>query len=175
MLVQLEIPIPTVEFIIEQCQAKSIPVIVNPAPANTLREEVWKHVFAITPNESEAELLTGIKITDDHSAKNAARLLHEKGIKNVVVTLGKRGAFWSTKDREGFVAAPTVTAVDSTAAGDCFSGAFAVALAEKELLAHAVKFACTAASISVTRMGAQASMPSRKEVNKILNLNSPQN
>ncbi len=168
VLVQLEIPIPTVEFIIEQCNTRSIPIMVNPAPANFIRDETWKHVSIITPNESEAELLTRISITDDRAAKQAAGLLHQKGIKKVVLTLGKRGAYWSDESGEGFIAAPAVTSIDTTAAGDCFSGALAVALAEKESLAVAVKFACAAASISVTRMGAQASMPSRREVNDML-------
>jgi ribokinase len=168
VLVQLEIPIPTVEFIIEQCALRSIPIIVNPAPANFIRNETWQQVSIITPNESEAELLTGILITDDSAAKQAAGQLHFKGIKKVVLTLGKRGAYWSDETGEGFIVAPTVTAVDTTAAGDCFSGALAVAIAENKSLADAVRFACTAASISVTRMGAQASMPSRSEVNDIL-------
>ncbi len=172
VLVQLEIPITTVEFIIEQCAARSIPVIVNPAPANRIRDDVWKHVFIITPNETEAELLTGISIVDDDSARKAAQVFHQKGIENVVITLGKRGAYWSDTISEGFVAAPSVSVVDTTAAGDCFSGALAVALAEKKSLADAVKFANVSASISVTRMGAQASMPSRKEVDKILYLNT---
>ena len=171
VLVQLEIPIKTVEFIIEQCAARSIPVIVNPAPANRIRDDVWKHVHAITPNETEAELLTGISIADDDSAREAAQAFHQKGIKNVVLTLGKRGAYWSDKVSEGFVAAPSVNVLDTTAAGDCFSGSLAVALAEKKSLANAVKFASAAASISVTRMGAQASMPSRKEVDNILQFN----
>ncbi len=171
VLVQLEIPITTVEFIIEQCAARSIPVIVNPAPANRIRDDMWKHVFVITPNETEAELLTGISIVDDDSARKAAQSFHKKGIKNVVLTLGKRGAYWSDTTSEGLVEAPSVSVVDTTAAGDCFSGALAVALAEKKSLADAVKFASVSASISVTRMGAQASMPSRKEVDKILHLN----
>jgi ribokinase len=171
VLVQLEIPISTVEYVIEHCKARSIPVIVNPAPASLLRHEVWRQVNVITPNESEAELLTGISITDDHTARNAAHSLHDQGVENVVLTLGKRGAYWSAGYGDGFVAAPAVTAVDTTAAGDCFSGALAVALAEKESLESAVKFACAAASISVTRMGAQASMPTRKEVNEMLRMN----
>lgn len=171
VLVQLEIPITTVEFIIEQCAARSIPVIVNPAPANRIRDDVWKHVFVITPNETEAELLTGISIVDDDSARKAAQVFHLKGIKNVVLTLGKRGAYWSDSINAGLVAPPSVNAVDTTAAGDCFSGALAVALAEKKSLVDAVKFASVSASISVTRMGAQASMPSRKEVDNILHLN----
>jgi ribokinase len=171
VLVQLEIPITTVEFIIEQCAARSIPIIVNPAPANRIREDLWKHVFVITPNETEAELLTGISIVDDDSARKAAQAFHKKGIKNVVLTLGKRGAYWSDRTHEGLVEASSVSVVDTTAAGDCFSGALAVALAEKKSLADAVKFASVSASISVTRMGAQASMPPRKEVEEVLRLN----
>jgi len=172
VLVQLEIPIPTVEFIIEQCAVSSIPVIVNPAPASKLRDEVWQHVYAITPNETEAEFLTGITITDDDSAKKAAQVFHNKGIKNVILTLGKRGAYWSDGNNRGIISAPSVSVADTTAAGDCFSGALAVALAEKKSLADAVRFASVAASISVTRMGAQSSMPSRKEVDEIVSVNS---
>jgi ribokinase len=164
VLVQLEIPIPTVEFIVEQCAIKSVPVIVNPAPANKLKDSLWRKVFALTPNESEAALLTGIAITDDASVKRAAQALHVKGIENVIITLGKRGAYWSTQKENGFVSAPVVTAVDSTAAGDCFNGALVVALAEGRSLKDAASLACQAASISVTRMGAQASMPFRKEL-----------
>jgi len=171
LLIQLEIPITTVEFIIEQCSIKSIPVVVNPAPANKLSDASLKNISIITPNESEAELLTGISIKDDSAAKQAAGVLHGKGIKQVVLTLGKRGAYWSAPHGDGFVTAPSVKPVDTTAAGDCFSGALAVALSEKKSLVDAVRFACAAASISVTRMGAQASMPLRKEVNELLYLN----
>jgi len=172
VLVQLEIPIPTVEFIIEQCSARSIPVIVNPAPANRIADDLWQHVFVITPNENEAEFLTGITITDDASARKAAQAFHHKGIKNVILTLGKRGAYWSDGNNQGIIAAPSVTVSDTTAAGDCFSGALAVALAEKKSLADAVRFASAAASISVTRMGAQSSMPSRKETDEIISAHS---
>jgi ribokinase len=168
VLIQLEIPITTVEFIIQQCASQSIPVIVNPAPAHKISDDVLKLVSIITPNESEAELITGIPITDEYAVKKTAAFLHKKGINKVVLTLGKRGAYWSTGEGEGFVATPSVTTVDTTAAGDCFSGALAVALSENETLENAVKFACAAAAISVTRMGAQASMPTRKEVVEIL-------
>lgn len=170
VLVQLEIPIATVEYIIAQCALRSIPVIVNPAPASKIKDESWRDVFAITPNETEAELLTGISVTDIDSAKKAAQVFHHKGIKNVVLTLGKRGAYWSSGDRGGMVAAPSVAVADTTAAGDCFSGALAVALAENKSLANAVQFAIAAASVSVTRLGAQTSMPSRKEVDENLTL-----
>lgn len=163
-LVQLEIPITTVEYIIEQCKQRSIPVILNPAPAQILSKEVLRNVFLITPNETEAELLTAIRITDIASAQKAARVFHEMGIPNVVLTLGDRGAFLSSPKGSGLVSVPVVTAMDTTAAGDCFNGALAVALAEDRILDDAVQFACKAASISVTRMGAQSSMPTRKEV-----------
>ncbi len=163
-LVQLEIPIDTVEYIIDQCKQQSIPVILNPAPAHVLSKKVLRNVFLITPNETEAKLLTGIHITDNASAQKAARVFHEMGIPNVVLTLGERGAYWSSSTGSGLVSVPVVTALDTTAAGDCFNGALAVALSEDRLLADAVQFACKAASISVTRMGAQSSMPTRKEV-----------
>lgn len=168
VLVQFEIPIATVEHVIEQCALKSIPVIINPAPANRLSDDALKHVFAITPNETEAELLTGIHIDDDTAARTAAQAFHRKGVKVVVITMGKRGAYWSTNEAEGWVTSPAITAVDTTAAGDCFSGALAVAISENKSLPEAVKFACIAASISVTRMGAQTAMPLRKEVSDFL-------
>jgi ribokinase len=164
VLIQFEIPLTTVEFIIQQCATKSIRVIVNPAPANKIHEMLWKHVFAVTPNESEAELITGIKIDDENSIQAAAKNLLDKGVQHVIITLGKRGAYWCNKDSNGFVSAPKVNAVDTTAAGDCFNGAFAVAIAEGMSIHDAVSLACEAASISVTLMGAQASMPYRSEI-----------
>ncbi len=167
VLLQLEIPLSTVEYTVEQCYKKNAKVIVNPAPANTLSEEVFKHLFVITPNESEAELLTGIRVTNIESAERAAEVLHKKGAPNVVITLGSKGAYLSSKDTKQLIAAPLVTAIDTTAAGDCFNGALAVALGENKSLDMAVAFACKAASISVTRMGAQSSLPSRKKVDEV--------
>jgi ribokinase len=167
VLIQLEIPIATVEFVVSQCAKKSISVILNPAPAHLLGDTILKNISVITPNESEAELLTGIKITDRESTKKAGEAFHQKGIKVVVITLGKRGAYWSSSHGSGFVEAPNVKAVDTTAAGDCFNGALAVALSHEMKLEDAVAFACKAASVSVTRMGAQASMPTRSEIENI--------
>ena len=118
----------------------------------------------ITPNETETELLTGVFPTDNASIEKAASILHSFGISQAVITLGERGAFWSDQKSSGYAIAPKVVAVDTTAGGDCFNGALAVALAEGIPLSDAVDFACRAASISVTRMGAQASMPYRKEL-----------
>ena len=168
LLLQLEIPLDTVEYTIEQAYKKKVKVILNPAPANILSDEVFKHLFVITPNESEAELLTGIRVTNIESAEKAAQLLHKKGVANVVITLGSKGAYLSNSEMKELIAAPPVTAIDTTAAGDCFNGALAVALCESKSLDTAVAFACKAASISVTRMGAQSSLPFRKEVDDLL-------
>jgi ribokinase len=167
LLLQLEIPLDTVEYTVEQGYKNNLKVILNPAPANSLSEDVFKHIFVITPNESEAELLTGIRVTNLESAEEAAKVLHKKGVRNVVITLGAKGAYLSDGLTKQIIPAPPVTATDTTAAGDCFNGALAVALSEDKPLDIAVAFACKAASISVTRMGAQSSLPYRKELDEL--------
>lgn len=178
VLLQLETPLPTVEYAIRQSHERGMRVVLNPAPAQPVDASVLACLYAITPNETEAELLTGIRVTDETTgtpdrAQQAAQKLHEAGVPNVVITLGARGAYVSgVSDVTGspyrtLVAAPSVTAVDTTAAGDCFNGALVVALAEGRTLPDAVAFACKAASISVTRMGAQASLPHRHEVDAL--------
>lgn len=163
-LLQLEIPLQTVEYAVQQAAAKGLRVILNPAPAQSLPETLFQYLFLITPNETEAEILTGIHVTDTSTAEQAAKKLHELGVVNVVITLGSKGAYLYTNGQGQLIPVPHVTAVDSTAAGDCFNGALAVALAEGQPLPEAIAFACKAASISVTRMGAQASMPRRDEI-----------
>jgi len=167
VLMQLEIPIDIVEFAIARAHARGCKVILNPAPVQQLDPGVLKHLYLITPNEFEAEMLTGIRVTDLATAEEAARRLHQLGVPNIVITLGPRGAYLHTASVARLIPAPPVTAVDTTAAGDCFNGALAVALAEGQPMEEAVSFACKAASISVTRMGAQSSLPYRKEVNEI--------
>ena len=165
ILIQLEIPQETVEFAILSGKKKNCDVILNPAPVQPVDNSALRNLSIITPNETEAEMLTGIRITDLKTAEQAARQLHQAGVPNVIITLGSKGAFVSTGSNGKLVAAPKVTAVDTTAGGDCFNGALAVALAEGMKIEEAVAFACQAASLSVTRMGAQSSMPYRKEVN----------
>lgn len=167
VLAQLEVPIATVEYTIELAYSKGMKVILNPAPAQLINLDVLRHLYLITPNETEAEMLTGIKVLDIKSADAAARKLYQQGVPNVVITLGKKGAYLYNEEGGRVIPAPLVTSVDTTAAGDCFNGALAVALSEDFLIDEAVAFACKAASISVTRMGAQASLPHRKEVNEI--------
>ena len=168
ILLQLETPIPTVEYAIRESHKRGMRVVLNPAPAQVLDPAVLACLYLITPNETEAELLTGIRVTDEITAKQAAQHLHKAGVPNVVITLGARGAYISSaaEVEPTLIAAPPVTAVDTTAAGDCFNGALSVALAEGQPLTEAVAFACKAASISVTRMGAQASLPHRHEMSK---------
>ena len=172
VLLQLETPLPTVDYAIRESHKRGIRVVLNPAPApptgrSALGPALLACLHVITPNETEAELLTGIRVTDEITARQAARYLHEAGVPNVVITLGARGAFLSTPTGDSLVAAPPVTAIDTTAAGDCFNGALAIAIAEGQPLPDAVAFACKAASISVTRMGAQVSMPHRHEVDAL--------
>lgn len=168
VLLQMEIPEATIEYTIEISHAKGLQVILNPAPARPLNSALLKKLDWITPNESEAEVLTGIGVTDHRSAAEAAKKLRDMGVPNVVITLGAKGAYLLTDTIAKVIPAPLVDAVvDTTAAGDCFNGALAVALAENKSFEEAVAFACCAASISVTRLGAQASLPLRREVDAL--------
>lgn len=166
-LMQLEIPVSTVEFVAQKVNERGSRIILNPAPARQLSDDLLSTLFAITPNETEAELLTGIKVTDPQSAEICARKLLQKGVKNVVITMGAAGSFLLSGSISRMIPVVPVKAVDSTAAGDVFNGAFAVALAEGKEITRAVDFANRAASISVTRMGAQASAPYRKELESL--------
>lgn len=167
VLLQLEIPISTVQYVINIAAAAHVPVILNPAPACALPDSILSHVSIITPNEKEAGMLTGIHIKDEITATQAAKKLKEKGIKTVIITLGQQGALVYHDDECIIVPAPVVRAVDTTAAGDVFNGALAVALSEKKSMAYAVGYACKAASISVTRLGAQSSAPYKNECENV--------
>lgn len=164
VLVQLEIPFATVAQTIQMAHKKGAKVILNPAPARALPDWLYPHLYVITPNETEATLLTGIKVTDQATATAAAERLIRKGCQNVIITLGSKGALLISKNYASIIPPPRVIAVDTTAAGDCFNGALAVAIAEENPLEEAVQFANKAAAISVTRMGAQSSLPERNEI-----------
>jgi len=164
LLLQLESPLETVEAAVRKAGEKAVPVILNPAPARPLDDRVLRLVSILTPNEHEAEILTGIAVTDGSSARSAAARLRARGAAGVVITLGERGAYASSPEFEGPVPAFKVDPVDTTAAGDVFNGALAVALAEKRPLPEALRFAQAAAAISVTRPGAQPSAPTRAEI-----------
>jgi ribokinase len=164
VLMQLEIPIKTVDFIADIASSHAVKVILNPAPACELPGALLQNTWMITPNEKEAEMLAGITITDHSSVVKAADIIRAKGVEIVIITLGAKGAFIATETMSELIPAPKVTAVDTTAGGDVFNGALAVALSENMQLQDAVSFACYAAALSVTKLGAQASAPFRKEV-----------
>jgi ribokinase len=164
VLMQLEIPLESVIYAAEIAHKAGKKVILNPAPARMLPPELLKMIAILTPNETEAELLTGIPVTDHSSGETAAKMLLSKGVGVVIITLGNKGALLVTENICELIPTISVKAVDTTAAGDCFNGALAVALSEGAGLREAVRFANKAASISVTRMGAQASAPYRHEM-----------
>jgi len=164
ILIQLEIPIETIEYVAKIAWQKNIQIILNPAPACKLSDDLLSKISIITPNEKEAEMLTGIPVNNIDSAKQAALILSAKGIEIVIITLGEQGALLYQQNEFKLIPTNKVTAVDTTAAGDVFNGALAVALSEKKSIGEAVLFANKAASISVTRLGAQASAPYRLEV-----------
>ncbi len=165
VLCQLELPIETVASTLELCAAASVPVMLDPAPAATLPESVWPRVTWFTPNETEAALYVGNGLTIAETAKS----LLTRGVKGVVLKRGSEGAYLSVAGgKDERVRAFAVKAIDTVGAGDCFNGAFAVALLEERDPWGAARFASAAAAISVTRRGAQASMPSRSEVDEFL-------
>lgn len=164
ILVQLEIPLETVDYITKLAADASVKVVLNPAPACALSDGLLSRIHIITPNQKEAEMLTGISVYDKESAKAAALALSKKGIKSVIITLGSSGALLFHENVFTSIEAPVVKPVDTTAAGDVFNGALVVALSEGMNVQSAVRFACKAAAISVTKLGAQASAPYRKEV-----------
>lgn len=164
VMMQLEIPMETVLFVARYAAEKGVRVILDPAPANVLSPALLSHIDIITPNQTEAEMLSGIKVTNVETAKKAARIIHRNGAKNVVVTMGTLGAVICQGNKTEVVPAQKVQALDSTAAGDVFNGALAVALSEGKPLFESVGFACKVAAVSVTRMGAQSSIPYRNEM-----------
>lgn len=166
LVMQLEVPLETVEYAARMAHARGVKVVLNPAPApmQPLSDDLLRHVDMLIPNRSEAEILTGIPVTDWATAERAAAALRAKGVRTVLLTLGASGVL--VAGDEGYIRVPAfkVEAVDTTAAGDTFCGAFCVALAEGMDMRQAATFAAKASSISVTRMGAQASVPLRREV-----------
>jgi len=163
ILVQLEIPIETIGYVADFAKQHHKKLILNPAPACSLPDKLLNKIAVITPNEKEAFMLTGVEINDIDAAKEAARILSAKQIETVIITLGEAGALLYHQHTFSLIATSKVTAVDTTAAGDVFNGALAVALSEQKNMEDAVRFANIAASISVTRLGAQASAPYRSE------------
>lgn len=163
LLMQLETPLETVEWAAKVAHGAGVSVILNPAPARKLPKTLYPLLDWIVPNETEAEILTGIKVVDAASASKAVDVFKKRGVKNVVITMGSKGAYCGNCRK--LYPCRKVKAVDCVAAGDTFNGAFTVALAEGATCAEAISFAQKASAISVTRAGAQSSVPYRKEIN----------
>lgn len=164
LLAQLETPAATVAKALKMAKNLGVTTVLNPAPATALGHDVLKWVDVITPNETEAEALTGVEINHLDDALMAAQLLHQQGVGIVVITLGSRGAYISSPGFTGLVPALEVQAIDTVAAGDTFNGALVVGLSEGMSIAAAVEFANAASAITVTRQGAQRAIPYRQEL-----------
>ncbi|MER1975931.1 ribokinase [Pseudocitrobacter faecalis] len=169
LLMQLESPLESVMLAAKIAHQHQTQVILNPAPARELSDELLALVDIITPNETEAEKLTGIRVENDDDAAKAAQALHSKGIDTVIITLGSRGVWASVKGEGQRVPGFKVQAIDTIAAGDTFNGALITALLEDKPLNEAIRFAHAAAAIAVTRKGAQPSVPWREEIDEFLN------
>jgi len=161
---QLEIPLETVERAAEIAAQHNVPFILDPAPARPLSNKLLSMVEVIKPNETEAQTITGIKVVDVESASKAADWLLAKGVKNVIITMGDKGALLANKSGKEIIERIKVKAVDSTAAGDAFTGALAYGFTNGKTLKESAMYANIVAAISVTRLGAQASMPTKQEV-----------
>lgn len=164
LLMQLEIPLQTVEYAARKAFGKGVKVVLNPAPARSLPKELFRHLYMVTPNRIEAEMLTGIKIANDADIEKVAEEICAMGVKNVIITLGSKGCLIREEGVSYRIDAFKVEPVDTTAAGDTFNGALCVGLSEGMDLKQAAVMASKASSIAVTRMGAQSSIPYREEL-----------
>jgi ribokinase len=168
LLIQLEIPLATVEYVVATAAKTGTRVILNPAPACQLPDSLLINISIITPNRREAEMISGIKITNMDSAKEAAKIIKHRGVETVIITLGVEGALVLSDGNFTEVPAFPVNAVDTTGAGDIFNGALAVAISEGRDLFAATEFACKASAICVSRLGAQSSAPNKSEVDSFI-------
>ena len=168
VVAQLEVPMETVMQAAKVAKVHQVPFILDPAPARQLSDELLSMVDIIKPNETEAETLTGIQVTDERSAGKAADVLLSKGVKTVIITLGEKGFLLANKEGKELIANYKVKAVDSTAAGDAFTGGMAYGIALGRSVKDAALYANAVAAISVTCLGAQPSMPTRDEVDNFI-------
>ncbi len=165
VLMQLEIPMATAAYAIDMAHSHGVRVVLNPAPVPpSISDELLSKLYAITPNRIEAGMISGIKVTDMASAASAAQAISDRGVENVVITLGRDGVYLKDGDVSGGYPACPVDAIDTTGAGDVFCGAFCVYIAEGHSITDAVKFATSASSLVITRIGAQCAIPYRHEV-----------
>ena len=171
LLTQLETNVSAVERIVALAEKKGVKVILNPAPVQKISDTVLSKIDIITPNEVEAEILTGIPVTDEENAKKAADWFMDKGVKSVIITLGGRGVYVASEEKRKLIPAFKVNAIDTTGAGDAFNGGLVTALAEGKDLFEASRFANALAALSVQKIGTTPSMPIRSEIETFLENN----
>ncbi|HUX97012.1 MAG TPA: ribokinase [Bacteroidales bacterium] len=171
IVMQMEIPFETTSYVFEIAEKNNLKVLFNLAPARPFDLSVLKKTYAFVVNEVEASMVTGLKVETDDEIKTAAQELLKLGCKITIITLGARGSYVASSEFNGIVPAFKVKAVDTTAAGDVYCGSLAVALVEGKSLSDAVRFAGAASAISVTRLGAQPSAPTRKEIEEFMAVN----
>jgi ribokinase len=157
-----------VEFVVNLCHSKGIKVILNPAPACELPDGLLEKVYILTPNETELGFLSKMSVGDLEEIKMAGKYLVGKGVQNVITTMGEKGSLFVNKHMEKLFEAINVNAVDTTAAGDSFTGALALALSRGESIEDAIRFATFVAALTVTKEGAQSSLPYKEEVEKFI-------
>ncbi len=165
-IMQLEVPIDTVKYALKLAKDKGTYTILNPAPAQRLDEEIIKNVDLLTPNETELEILTGINIKDEEDVKEAAKKLVNLGVKELIVTLGSKGCIYVSDTIFKKYPAYKVNPVDTTAAGDSFNGAIAVGVSQNKPMDEVIDFASKVGALTVTRKGAQISLPYLEEVER---------
>lgn len=168
LLLQLEIPTPTVLSATKLAKENGVRVILNPAPAKELPDELISLIDIIIPNETELSILTGIEVKDIPSAEKAAKRLLDRGAQNVIVTLGSNGVVTVTQKSTLHIPSFKVNVVDTTAAGDAFIGGFAIALLQNKSLNDAVRYGCVTGALATTKFGAQPSLPTKEEVENFI-------
>jgi ribokinase len=173
VLIQLEIPLETVMRTAEIAHTAGALIILNPAPARELPDYLLSQIDYLTPNETEAEILTGVRVTSAETAGQAAGHLLDRGVKNVIVTLGEKGSLFVNHANRTYYPAVSVNPVDTTAAGDAFNGALALSIVRGMEIDDGVRYATSVAAMSVTRMGAQSSMPTPEELQTFLVADTP--
>jgi len=164
LVLQLEMPTPCVLKAAKLAYEAGVKVLLNPAPACPLPDELFQYIFLMTPNQTESEFFTGIPVHDEASAAEAAAVLRGRGVKDIIMTMGSKGSMAFTEEGNFFTPAHKVQAVDTTAAGDTFCGGLAVAIVEGKSLREAAQFATAASALTVQKMGAQESIPYRSEI-----------